>query len=97
MFRALLHKLNPRYELPSRKHFMDVVIPKLYQATRDSVQQVLTSMEYYSTTTDIWTSRNMMSYMSVTVHVSSLCYLTFSYKISSAYSCTLRLGTQTIH
>ena len=68
--RMMLHKLNARYELPSRKHFMDVVIPKLYRSTRDNVHQKLSLFEYYSTTTDIWTSRNMSAYMSVTVHVS---------------------------
>jgi len=70
LFRTLIKKLNSRYELPSRKYFMDVEIPKLYQSTRANMQQDLASFEYYSATTDIWTSRNMMSYMSVTVQVS---------------------------
>jgi hypothetical protein len=68
-FRSLLSKLNPRYQLPGRKYFTDVEIPKLYQSTKDKVQHETETFTFFASTTDIWTSRTMMAYMSVTVQV----------------------------
>ena len=69
-FKSLVSKLNSKYKLPSRKYFMHTEIPRLYEITKAKVRQSLSSFEYFSTTTDIWTSRTMMSYMSVTAQVS---------------------------
>ncbi len=36
-FRALLHTLEPRYTIPSRRYFTDTAIPKLYSETKAEV------------------------------------------------------------
>jgi len=55
-FRKMMKKLDPRYELPSRKYFSKTVIPSLYSETRDRVTKELQEAEYYSVTTDLWSS-----------------------------------------
>ena len=56
-FKHLVAKLNPRYELPSRKHFSEYELPKLYNHVRDStVKPKLMQAEHFSATTDLWTS-----------------------------------------
>jgi len=56
-FKLLVSKLNPRYNLPSRKHFTEVEIPKLYVEVRDTVvKPKLAEVEFFSATTDLWTS-----------------------------------------
>jgi len=78
-FRSLVGKLNSRYNLPSRKHFMEVEIPKIYESTKSTMKQNLACMAYFASTTDIWTSRTMMSYMSMTVQVSYNFFKFFNY------------------
>ena len=36
-FRFMVFKLNPRYQLPSRKHFLDHEIPRMCSDVRDNV------------------------------------------------------------
>jgi len=38
-FKSLIRKLNARYQLPSRKYFMDIEIPKLYESVKAKVQE----------------------------------------------------------
>ena len=68
-FREMLLKLEPRYEVPSRKYFSKTAIPSLYTTTRDNIAASLRNMQYYSITTDMWSATGTMtSYMAVTVH-----------------------------
>ena len=68
-FKLLVSKLNPRYNLPSRKHFTEVEIPKLYAEVRDTVvKPKLAEVEFFSATTDLRTSRAKHPYLSLTVH-----------------------------
>ena len=68
-FKHLVAKLNPHYELPSRKHFSEYELPKLYNHVRDSiVKPKLMQAEYFSATTDLWISYAAVSFMSLTVH-----------------------------
>ena len=68
-FRHMVSKLNPRYHLPSRKHFSDQEIPQLYSHVRDSVvMPALKEAESFSATTDLWTSAATEPYMTLTVH-----------------------------
>lgn len=55
-FRSLPAKMHPRYQLPGRICFTDVEIPKLYQSTKDKVLEDLRLVQFFSSTTDIWTS-----------------------------------------
>lgn len=60
--------LEPRYDIPSRKHFSDKIIPALYEETRAKVQDLLLPVERVGLTCDGWTSRATESYLTVTAH-----------------------------
>ncbi|KAI3355862.1 hypothetical protein L3Q82_004415 [Scortum barcoo] len=66
--RHLLNVLDPRYKLPGRKHFSEVVLPHLYNTTRAKVTKKLEDMQFFSATTDLWSSHTMEPYLSLTVH-----------------------------
>jgi len=55
-FCRIVKKLDPRYELPSRKYFTKIALPSLYSDTCDKVGKELQEAEYYSLTTDLWSS-----------------------------------------
>ena len=66
----MISKLNPRYEVPSRKHFSKYEIPALYSLVRDSkVKPVLAQAKYYSATTDLWTSGSCDPYITFSLHL----------------------------
>lgn len=68
-FKHLLSKLNPRYEVPSRKHFTEHEIPSLYSDIRDNkVQPAVTKASFFSGTTDLWTSGSCDPYLTFTIH-----------------------------
>ncbi|XP_073332449.1 E3 SUMO-protein ligase ZBED1-like [Pagrus major] len=68
-FRLLMNTLEPRYRIPSRQHFSQVVVPKLYQEVRAHVVEILREADTVSITTDGWTSRATQSYITITAHV----------------------------
>ena len=56
-FQLMVSKLNPRYQLPSRRHFSDYEIPHLYSHVKDNVViPALRQANFFSATTDLWTS-----------------------------------------
>ncbi|MBN3296784.1 ZBED4 protein, partial [Amia calva] len=56
-FRRLLHKLEPKYTIPSHAHFTRTVVPNLYKESKAKVLQTLKEAESIAITTDGWTSR----------------------------------------
>ena len=64
----MIHKIDPHYTVPSREYFSKTALPSLYTATRDKISESMKSLEYYSITTDIWSSGKMEPYLAVTVH-----------------------------
>lgn len=67
-FRELLHTLEPRYTIPSRKHFSETCIPRLYNQVKNEVKSELMNAERVAITTDGWTSCTTESYVTVTCH-----------------------------
>ena len=67
-FKHLVNVLDPKYVLPSRPHFSQVVIPELYSETKAAVQDDLDKALSVALTTDGWTSRSTESYLTVTAH-----------------------------
>lgn len=67
-FRRMLSTFDPQYELPGRKYFMETAIPALYASTREKVSADLQNIEFFSSTTDLWSSSTAEPYMSYTVH-----------------------------
>ena len=68
-FRRLMAELEPRYVLPSRQYFSEVLIPEIYAKVKQRVTELLNSTNHVSLTTDIWTSTNYQhSFLSLTAH-----------------------------
>ncbi len=56
-FRRLIEFIEPRYSLPSRRHFADVSLPALYNEVAAHIQMLLgKNVTDISFTTDIWSS-----------------------------------------
>ena len=67
-FTNLLRQFDPQYELPGRKYFTKTALPQLYERTRPSVLYDISSIDFYSATTDTWSSVHSDPYMSYTMH-----------------------------
>ena len=68
-FCRLMALIEPRYTLPSRRYFSEVMIPAIYSKVKHHVSQLLSSTTYVSVTTDAWSSTySHHSFMSLTAH-----------------------------
>ena len=67
-FKKMMAAFDKRYEVPSRNYFSRTGIPALYETTRETVSKEVLSAEYFSATTDMWSSVGMKPYLSFTVH-----------------------------
>ena len=69
-FRAMIHQFNPRYQLPTRKHFTKVAVPALVTEVKSKIEQQIKSkqLDYFSATTDLWTSAAGDPYITFTTH-----------------------------
>ncbi|XP_057183056.1 E3 SUMO-protein ligase ZBED1-like [Triplophysa rosa] len=67
-FQKMIRTLDKRYQLPSRNYFSQVAIPELYNKCRSEVQLEISTVKFFSTTTDLWSSRTTEPYISLTVH-----------------------------
>ncbi|KAK3579364.1 hypothetical protein CHS0354_029664 [Potamilus streckersoni] len=56
-FRNLLHTLDPRFIVPGRKQFADVIFPQKYAQVKTLVTEDLRNAEKVALTTDSWTTR----------------------------------------
>ncbi|XP_048852654.1 E3 SUMO-protein ligase ZBED1-like [Brienomyrus brachyistius] len=84
-FQDLVKVLDPRYVMPSRKHFSKVELPRLYNACRAEVEKDVRSVVHYALTTDLWTSRATQPYMSVTIHYISKDWILRARCLQTAY------------
>lgn len=67
-FRFMMRTLEPRYEIPSRKHFTEKTVPALYEETKAKVMNALQSADRVGLTCDGWTSRATLSFITITAH-----------------------------
>ena len=69
-FKALVHALEPKYRIPSRKYFSETVIPGIAKKIRTQIETKLQEdVEYISFTTDVWSSDiNSDSLLGFTAH-----------------------------
>ena len=77
-FKQMLESFDPRYQLPSRKHFSKTAIPALFNSTQSALASTLQEVKHFSSTTDLWSSVCMQPYLSYTVH-----YITKDWKLQS--------------
>lgn len=64
----MIKTLDPRYIVPSRKHFTETEMPKLYGKLRQEVEKHRSKLKYFACTTDLWSSHTMEPYISLTIH-----------------------------
>ena len=67
-FKKMIDAFDSRYELPSRNHFSRIALPALYASVKQKVKQDISAQQYFSATTDMWSSVGMQPYMSYTIH-----------------------------
>ncbi|XP_036940317.1 E3 SUMO-protein ligase ZBED1-like [Acanthopagrus latus] len=67
-FKSMVKILDKKYVIPSRNYFSKVALPALYEKCREEIEREITTVEYFATTTDLWSSRTMEPYMSLTIH-----------------------------
>ncbi|GAA6085777.1 zinc finger BED domain-containing protein 1-like isoform X1 [Tachysurus ichikawai] len=67
-FRNMIHTLEPRYVIPSRKLFTDTVVPKIYDEVASEVKKPLSKAQRVAFSCDAWTSRATESYVTLTAH-----------------------------
>lgn len=67
-FKDMVKTLDPHYEVPDGKLFSQTEMPQLFDQVREQVKKELRSIKHYATTTDLWLSRTMEPYISLTVH-----------------------------
>ena len=86
-FRAMIHHFNPRYQLPTRKHFTKVAIPALVNDVKCKIEEQIKSkqLEYFSATTELWTSAAGDPYITFTVHFNNGSWELKSYCLQTHY------------
>lgn len=67
-FQKLIRFLDSRYTIPSRRTIERTLIPNKYESTRSKVFELVSKAKHVAITSDIWTSMNTESYLTVTVH-----------------------------
>ena len=67
-FRNLVHSLDPRYPIVSRKHLSQKLLPTKYYEEKTKLMISLNKTEFVSITTDQWTSKANDGYTTFTSH-----------------------------
>ena len=68
-FCHLVEKLEPRFNIPSRKTLTEKIIPTMYIDLKQSLIFLsIKRASYVALTTDCWTSRTNASYIGLTIH-----------------------------
>jgi hypothetical protein len=67
-FQNLLEKLNPKYQVPSRKHLATKIIQEKSTEIRNGLKKNLTNAVSVCLTIDIWSNRQMRGFLGITGH-----------------------------
>ena len=67
-FHDLLTSLDPRYNVPTRKHLTNVLIKQQFEEVLDQVMKLLESATQVSVTLDLWSNRQMQSFIGIIAH-----------------------------
>ena len=67
-FKKMISKLDPKYQLPTRKYFSHNEIPRMYNEVVERVKEDISYIKYFAATTDLWTSIANHPYLSCTIH-----------------------------
>ncbi|XP_050062310.1 E3 SUMO-protein ligase ZBED1-like [Aphis gossypii] len=67
-FQNMIKLLDSRYQIPSRRSLSRTIIPEIYENVKNRVQSLLNKTNYVAITTDVWTSMNTDSFITITAH-----------------------------
>ena len=68
-FTKLMKVAEPRFTIPSRTYFSQTVLPAHYVDAKKKVEALLSTTQYCSITTDVWTAKyQTRGYLSLTCH-----------------------------
>ncbi|KAK2145783.1 hypothetical protein LSH36_658g01037 [Paralvinella palmiformis] len=67
-FTKMFHAVDPRYQLPSRKHLTTTLITNKTTRSQIKMREELSKVANVCVTIDLWTSRQMRSYLGITGH-----------------------------
>ncbi|XP_065889309.1 E3 SUMO-protein ligase ZBED1-like [Dysidea avara] len=84
-FRKMLAAFDKRYKPSSRNYMSRVAISAAYSTTKEQVVRDLGQIEYYSATTDCWSSQGLKPYLSYTVHYVDSKWSLKSYCLQTMY------------
>lgn len=67
-FKNLIEKLNPKYQVPSRKTLTTKLIHEKCSEMRNDIKHKLKSAQNICLTLDLWSNRQMRAFLGVTGH-----------------------------
>ena len=67
-FKKFVEKLNPAFTIPTRKTISTKHLPEIHTTLQQKLKTALRKADHVCLTIDIWTSRDMRSYLGVTCH-----------------------------
>ena len=67
-FRNLIFKLDPQYQIPSRKHLSTKLLTEKSIEIHEQLMKKLEQVKSIALTTDLWSNRQMKSYIGITGH-----------------------------
>ncbi|KAL4130609.1 hypothetical protein QTP88_008030 [Uroleucon formosanum] len=78
-FKVFVNALNPSYKLPGRKTLTESRIPSMYSETRTIIENIIRSANFFTFTTDCWTSSSNQPFIGLTCH-----FINVNFKLISA-------------
>lgn len=67
-FEKLLASLDPQYHLPTRKHLSTKLLKAKFDAVKEKVMTKVQQASCINLTIDLWTNRQMRSFLGITAH-----------------------------
>ena len=67
-FQDLLYTAEPKFQMPSRKHLSYKLLPQHAECVREMLKQRMLLAPSVYLTVDMWSSRDMRSYIGITSH-----------------------------
>ena len=68
-FHSFMEAANPQFQVPGRKHLSTKLLPQRSSEIRKDIQNILRKAPVVCVTVDIWSSRQLRSYLGITAHV----------------------------
>ncbi|XP_011408936.1 PREDICTED: zinc finger BED domain-containing protein 1-like, partial [Amphimedon queenslandica] len=67
-FKKFIEILDPKYQVPSQKHLSNVLLKKKYSVVKNKVIEKVSKATTINLAIDLWSNRQMKSYLGITGH-----------------------------